>query len=46
MDWFARNLTHYRWNAAFYDSDGTPLPLGEYLTDDGEICVVARSSAA
>jgi hypothetical protein len=45
MDWFARNLTRYGWNAAFYDSDGAPLPLGEYLTNDDEICVVARSSA-
>ena len=42
MDWFARNLVRHGWNGTFYNSAGTRLPSGEYLTDYGEICVVAR----
>jgi 2-polyprenyl-3-methyl-5-hydroxy-6-metoxy-1,4-benzoquinol methylase len=42
MDWFSRNLPRHRWHAGFYNSAGEKLPKGEYLTDHGEICILAR----
>lgn len=45
MDWFSRNLPRHRWKAEFYNSAGNKLPEGEYLTDCGEICILARRPA-
>jgi SAM-dependent methyltransferase len=41
-DWFARNLPRHGWRPTFHDSAGQPLAEGEYLTEHGEICLVAH----
>src|SRR5258706_5424987 len=41
-EWFSRNLPRHGWRPVFHDSAGHALPEGEYLTEYGETCVVAR----
>jgi len=41
MEWFSKNLPRHCFYPRFYTGSGEPLPVGEYLSDEEEITLIA-----